>query len=133
MPEVVLSNRKQCLMLLRLLTICGPEVRSEHAVDRSKRPSILFIYTDVIPSGREAFHGGAPWYVMLREGRYKYVRPLIPDDLEELYDLQQDPEELANLAVQPEHAPRLERLRAAAIAELQRAGAGFIGSMPPVH
>jgi len=55
-------------------------------------------------TGREAFHGGAPWYVMSREGRYKYVRPLIPDDLEELYDLRRDPEESDNLAAKPEHA-----------------------------
>jgi len=48
-------------------------------------------------TGKDAFHGDVPWYVMLRDKRYKYVRPLI-HDLEELYDLQEDPEELKNLA-----------------------------------
>ena len=43
---------------------------------------------------------------MLREGQYKYVRALIADEIEELYDLSQDPEELINLAVQPEHTKR---------------------------
>ena len=88
--------------------------------------------TNVIPKGEGAFHGQVPWYVMLREGRYKYIRPLI-EDLEELYDLKADPEELDNLAVKPEHRETLERLRASAIAELRKDGAGFVDSMPPVR
>jgi arylsulfatase A-like enzyme len=69
---------------------------------------------------------------MLREGRYKYIRPLI-EDLEELYDLQQDPEELDNLAIKAEHQETLKRLRATAIAELREDGAGFVDNMPPVR
>jgi len=88
--------------------------------------------TDVIPSGEDVFHGDVPWYVMLREGRYKYIRPLI-EDLEELYDLQQDPEELDNLAIKAEHQETLKRLRATAIAELREDGAGFVDNMPPVR
>lgn len=88
--------------------------------------------TNVIPQGQEAFHGPVPWYVMLREGRYKYIRPLV-EDLEELYDLKADPEELDNLAVKAEHRETLERLRATAIAELRKDGAGFVDSMPPVR
>ncbi len=88
--------------------------------------------TNVIPEGQGAFHGDVPWYVMLRERRYKYVRPLI-HDLEELYDLQQDPEELTNLAIQPEHQGTLKRLRGAAIAELRRSKAGFVDRMPAVR
>ena len=87
--------------------------------------------TNVIPEGEEAFHNTVPWYVMLRERRYKYVRPLIPD-LEELYDLEADPEELDNLAVKPEHRETLERLRALAVTELRRDGAGFVDNMPAV-
>jgi len=88
--------------------------------------------TDVIPTGKEAFHADVPWYVMLRDRRYKYVRPLI-HDLEELYDLQDDPEELHNLAVKAEHQSRLRRMRAAAIAELRRTKAGFVDRMPAVR
>ena len=87
--------------------------------------------TNVIPKGEGAFHGQVPWYVMLREGRYKYVRPLI-EDLEELYDLKADPNELDNLAVKPEHRKTLERLRAEAIAELRKDKAGFVDAMPSV-
>ncbi len=72
-----------------------------------------------------------PWYVMLREGRLKYVRPLI-HDLEELYDLRTDPEELDNLSVKKEHQATLRRLRAATIAELRRTRCGFVDRMPAV-
>jgi arylsulfatase A-like enzyme len=87
--------------------------------------------THVIPSGEGAMHGQVPWYVMFREKRYKYVRPLI-NDLEELYDMQQDPEELNNLAVKAEHQALLKRMRAAAIDELKRNKAGFVNNMPAV-
>jgi arylsulfatase A-like enzyme len=88
--------------------------------------------TNVIPGGKDAFHADVPWYVMLRDKRYKYVRPLI-HDLEELYDLQEDPEELNNLAVKAEHLSRVTRMRAAAIAELRRTKAGFVDRMPAVR
>jgi arylsulfatase A-like enzyme len=88
--------------------------------------------TNAIPSGEEAFHNQIPWYVMLRQGRYKYVRPLVPD-LEELYDLEADPEELENLAAKPEHQDTLKRMRAAMLAELRRTRAGFVDRMPPVR
>jgi arylsulfatase A-like enzyme len=88
--------------------------------------------TNVIPTGEGVMHADVPWYVMLRQGKYKYVRPLI-EDLEELYDLQADPDELDNLAVKPAHRETLERFRKAAVAELRRNGAGFVDNMPPVR
>lgn len=87
--------------------------------------------TNVIPKGEGAFHNGVPWYVMLRDGKYKYVRPLIAD-LEELYDLEADPDELDNLAVKPEFRERLEKMRAMTIVELRKDKAGFLDNMPPV-
>jgi arylsulfatase A-like enzyme len=86
----------------------------------------------VIPQGEEAFHGEVPWYVMIRDRRFKYVRPLV-HDLEELYDLQNDPEELDNLAVKAEHKTRLRRMRAQAISELRRTRCGFVDRMPDVR
>jgi arylsulfatase A-like enzyme len=89
--------------------------------------------TNVLPSGKAAMdrHGVVPWYVMLREGRYKYVRPLI-EDLEELYDLESDPDELENLVARPEFAETVKRMRAATIAKLREDGARFVDDMPMV-
>jgi arylsulfatase A-like enzyme len=87
--------------------------------------------TNNIPKGEAVIHSQVPWYVMLRDERYKYVRPLT-EDLEELYDLQKDPQELDNLAVKREHQALLKKMRAMAIAELRRTKAGFVDRMPPV-
>jgi arylsulfatase A-like enzyme len=88
--------------------------------------------THVIPEGQGAFHGDVPWYVMIRDRRYKYVRPLIPD-YEELYDLDRDPEELDNLARKADHKDRLRQMRAQAIAELRRTRCGFVDKMPAIR
>jgi len=58
------------------------------------------------------------------------VRNLIEGELEELYDMQHDPEELDNLALEPRHARRLATYREKAIAELRRTDAPFVGNMP---
>ena len=89
--------------------------------------------TDVLPTGDAIFHGPIPWYVMLRQGKYKYVRPLIDGELEELYDLKADPEELKNLATDTEFSNTLSDFRSAAVAELKRTDAGFADRMPPVR
>ena len=73
---------------------------------------------------------GVPWWVSLRSGKDKYIRTLVANEIEELYDLDTDPEELTNLALRPEHRALLERLRALTIAELRRCGAGFVEKMP---
>jgi arylsulfatase A-like enzyme len=88
--------------------------------------------TNQIPQGADAYHGEVPWYVMIRDRRYKYVRPLV-NDLEELYDLDKDPEELDNLSVKAQHKTRLRQMRAQAIAELRRTRCGFVDGMPPVR
>ncbi len=88
--------------------------------------------TNPVPPGKGAFHNEVPWYVLLRERNLKYVRPLVPD-LEEIYDLNTDPDELDNLAVKPAHQDTLKRMRAATIAELRRTKAGFADRMPAVR
>ena len=77
------------------------------------------------------YHGpGVPWYIMLGEGKYKYIRTLIEDEVEELYDLESDPDELTNLARQAKYRPQVERFRSAAIAELKRTGAKMADHLP---
>jgi arylsulfatase A-like enzyme len=73
---------------------------------------------------------GVPWWVALRDGKMKYIRTMVKDEIEELYDLTQDPDELTNLALRKEHRATLERLRAATITELRRCEAGFVDRMP---
>lgn len=91
--------------------------------------------TDQIPASDDPdlYHGpGVPWYVMLCEGRYKYIRNLVAGETEELYDMENDREELVNLAHDPSNDPLLERLRNATVDELKRTEAGFADQLPPV-
>jgi arylsulfatase A-like enzyme len=73
---------------------------------------------------------GVPWYVMLAEGNYKYIRNLVGGEMEELYDLTQDPDELENLALCSTHKETLAILRKMAVAELRRTDAPFADNMP---
>jgi len=75
------------------------------------RDSFLFTYwRDLIPT--------LPRIVAVRTDRYVYSTYPDIDDLDELYDLQNDPYEMTNLAASPEHAPLVKKL-AAKIKELQ--------------
>jgi arylsulfatase A-like enzyme len=87
--------------------------------------------TDVVPTGKRLLAASnVPWYALLRDGRYKYVRTLLEGEVEELYDLDADPEELTNLAMKPEHRSLVEDLRSKAATELRRTDARFVDSMP---
>ena len=89
--------------------------------------------TDIIPTVDDPrlYHGpGVPWYVMLAEGKFKYVRNLIPGETEELYNLEKDPEELENLAFKKLYQRRLREMRDATVQELKRTHAGFADHLP---
>jgi choline-sulfatase len=66
----------------------------------------------------------------LRQERYKYIRTLVEDEIEELYDLEADPQELHNLAVDPQHRARLTDYRRRLVSELQRTDAGLVENLP---
>lgn len=91
--------------------------------------------TDEIPTDPGALQrvGGVPWYASIHDGRYKYIRTFVDGEIEELYDLESDPEELTNLAMDAEHADRLRQMRDEAVAELKRTGAGFANGLPAVR
>ena len=90
--------------------------------------------TDRVPTDPEDLYlVGVPWWVSLRQDRYKYIRTLMEGEIEELYDLENDPEELTNLALEREHAARLKEFRKATIAELHRTGAGMADHLPAVR
>jgi arylsulfatase A-like enzyme len=91
--------------------------------------------TNRIPASGDPrlYHGpGVPWYVMLCQGRTKYIRNLVAGETEELYDLVADPDEMHNLAHKKENKGLLNEFRAAAIKELKRTKAGMVDNLPPV-
>ncbi len=79
------------------------------------------------------YHGpGIPWYVMLCEGDFKYIRNLVEGETEELYNMNTDPEELTNLAQLAKHQELLKKFREQAVDELKRTKAGMADNLPTV-
>jgi len=78
----------------------------------------------------KASTGPLPWWISLHQDRYKYIRTLLPNEIEELYDLQADPEELHNVALDPAHNQVLEDCRKKLVAELKRTKAGLVNNLP---
>jgi hypothetical protein len=73
-----------------------------------------------------------PWYFMILVENYKYTRYAHPDRIEELYDLDKDPEELDNLAVKEAFQDKLLEMRAACIQSIKdNGGAVFADYLPP--
>ena len=90
--------------------------------------------TDTIPAPDDPsfLYMGVPWWLSLVEGRYKYIRTLVAGEIEELYDLGADPQELRNLAREPAYRDQLLARRSRLLAELKRTGAGMADRLPPV-
>lgn len=76
---------------------------------------------------------GIPWYFALCKGKHKYIRTLVENEIEELYDLEADPEELVNLAIDPKYRKTVLHLRAATITELRRTDAKIVDHLPSVR
>jgi len=74
-----------------------------------------------------------PWWLALRDGPLKYIRTLVPGEPEELYDLEKDPGERRNLALEEAYRAELEALREKALAELRRIEAPFADALPEVR
>lgn len=70
------------------------------------------------------------WWLFYRYGEYKYITTLVPNEIEELYNIEDDPRELENLALNPERFGQLEELRAMMIRELRRTEAGLVENLP---
>ena len=78
---------------------------------------------------KKAEHNNVPWYDAVVQDGWKYIRYLRAGEIEELYDLRKDPEELKNLAAEPAQRERLEKLRGVLVAELRRTQAAYADSL----
>lgn len=74
----------------------------------------------------------SPWYFMILVENYKYTRYAHPDRIEELYDLDNDPEELNNLAVKAEFKDKLWEMRAACIQSIKDHGGSVFADYLPL-
>jgi arylsulfatase A-like enzyme len=72
----------------------------------------------------------SPAWLMLHDGRLKYTRYLAEDCIEELYDLENDPDELVNLAVDSAWRDRLSDIRREAEQVFRHKGATFVDVLP---
>jgi arylsulfatase A-like enzyme len=88
--------------------------------------------TKAIAGEKEAVHSGVPYYAALSHHNMKYIRYLAGNEPEELYDLDNDPEELTNLAGESGSQAILSRLRKQLLDELQLADAKFLEHLPAV-
>jgi arylsulfatase A-like enzyme len=78
---------------------------------------------------QKAEHQDVPWYDAVVQDGWKYIRYLRAGEIEELYDLRKDPEELTNLAPAPEQHERLEKMRAILLSELHRTDAAYADTL----
>lgn len=69
-------------------------------------------------------------WMMMRDGKYKYIRHFKDNVIEEIYDLEKDPKELNNLAVNPEYKTLLKKLRAKTIEEFHKQDGDFVDLLP---
>ena len=89
--------------------------------------------TDTVPTDPAVLSpGGVPWWISLTKGHYKYIRTLVDGEVEELYNLKEDPEELVNLARDKRHRERVVAMRKRAVEELRKQGAGMAETLPKV-
>lgn len=80
---------------------------------------------------KEMEYSGSRSWIMLLKGPYKYIRYTVPNCIEELYHLKDDPDELDNLAVQAKHHKLLLQLREEAEQQFLERDGTFIKHLPP--
>ena len=88
------------------------------------------LFLQALKRGEFVGKGKMPAYLMMRDGKYKYIRHMQEDTLEELYDLDKDGEELNNLAVDSGYAALLKELREKAVVEIRKKDGEFIDYLP---
>jgi len=109
--------------------IQNPEEKSDHSVLLTFTGRIYGSDTRNIFQGPDP-HADIPWWVSYRKHQYKYIMNLTKGDIEELYDLDKDPDELRNLALETSYSKALSEMRTAAIEEMKRTDCPFVDKLP---
>lgn len=78
---------------------------------------------------KKAEHQNVPWYDAVVQDGWKYIHYLRAGEIEELYDLHKDPDELTNLAANADQQDRLVKMRATLLAELHRTDAAYADTL----
>ncbi|MCB1232814.1 MAG: sulfatase-like hydrolase/transferase, partial [Verrucomicrobiae bacterium] len=73
---------------------------------------------------------GIPWRVSYSKGKYKYIRTFEKNEIEEFYDMEADPGELTNLALDPAFHDMIRDFRDVTLAELVRTQAPYVEHLP---
>ncbi len=87
-------------------------------------------FLEAIKQGIFVGKNTTPAYLMMRDGKYKYIRHMQKDTIEELYDLDKDAQEFNNLAVNPEYNSLLKKLRKKAADEIRKKDGEFVDYLP---
>jgi arylsulfatase A-like enzyme len=109
--------------------IQNPEEKSDHSVLLTFTGRKYGSDTRNIFQGPDP-HADIPWWVSYRKHQYKYIINLTKGDIEELYDLDKDPDELRNLALETSYSETLSEMRTAAIEEMKRTDCPFVDKLP---
>jgi len=107
----------------------NPKAKWDHPVIISFQERQYGSDTRELPDKKKG-SSSIPWYVSISKGKYKYIRYLLEDELDELYQRDNDPDELKNEILNPEYKEVIARLRAELTEELKRTDAPFVDIMP---
>ncbi|MGY8695523.1 MAG: sulfatase-like hydrolase/transferase, partial [Verrucomicrobiia bacterium] len=80
----------------------NPEAKSDRAVLMAYTARSYGADTNTLPTAEDE-NSDIPWWTSYRKENYKYIVNLIPGEIDELYDLTVDPDEITNLAFYPEY------------------------------
>jgi arylsulfatase A-like enzyme len=111
----------------------SPEAREERVLLFEEMGQKYGSDTRPIPADEQIYHSDVARWVAIRYGKYKYIRTLLAGEMEEIYDVEADPQELSNLALKPENRALLADLRAKTVAGLRRTSAPFVDQLPPTR